>query len=399
MIDSRTPDDLVREIARRAGASAILGRDIGDIPTIDPESLKGRAPPPPRIRPADAVNTMILTSGSTGVPKIVKRSVEADMVATLNLRNLDFPMEAGGRFLLLAPSSSGAFLTCVMGALSYGATVVFGEFQADMGSLLAQKRITNLYFVTTMLRLASAVDGLEGPGWDGLRGFTVGGEKLDAATLERLKTKFPTKAVVLYGMSEAPVITSRRFTDPAPVDAVGQLLPGRDVRFLEPATSTEVPPGEEGQLSVRSPDLFLGYVGQEPVEGWYTTGDMGRLDADGYLYITGRANDQVKVGGNRVSTDEVVALIEGHPLVSKAAVVALDDPVWTSKLVAFVVREPGAGLSAEDLAAWLRTKTTAYRVPRQIRFLDGLPMDPSGKLARRTLLALANEEQTRVVTD
>ena len=100
-------------------------------------------------------------------------------------------------------------------------------------------------------------------------------------------------------------------------------------------------------------------------------------------------NDQVNVGGNRVSTLEVTALIDRHPDVASSAVAAIDDPVWTTKLVAFVVRAPGTALESDDLLGWLRTQTTGYRVPRKVHFVDALPVDASGKLSRQTLLKWA----------
>jgi acyl-coenzyme A synthetase/AMP-(fatty) acid ligase len=130
-------------------------------------------------------------------------------------------------------------------------------------------------------------------------------------------------------------------------------------------------------------------VGQPPAGAWYRTGDLGRIDADGYLYITGRASSVVKVGGNRVSTEEVSAMLRAHDDVAQAAVIAQDDPTWTTRLVGFVVARAGAPLDATALRDWMAARQPAYKVPRAIHVLAELPVDSSGKLSLRRLEELA----------
>jgi long-chain acyl-CoA synthetase len=147
--------------------------------------------------------------------------------------------------------------------------------------------------------------------------------------------------------------------------------------------------GEEGEVLVGGPDLYDRYVGEPPVDGWHRTGDLGRVDADGYLYITGRASSVVKVGGNRVSTEEVAAQLRRHESVAQVAVVAVEDEMWTNRLVAFVV--PVGELDADALRAWAAEHLVAYKVPREVRRLDELPVDSSGKVSLTRLHALAAE--------
>jgi acyl-coenzyme A synthetase/AMP-(fatty) acid ligase len=396
MVDSRVPDDLLVKIFRQSGASAIIGRSVEGLQAIGAEVLDAQATRPVAAQSPHDINTMLLTSGSTGVPKIVQRSVGADMIATQNLKMLGYPLGLGDRYLLMVPFTSVAFITLVMGLITLKATVVFGSFCEDLGQRLEDLRISGAYCVPTMLRLAHSRDNLEGPGWTRLKGLMVGGEHLDLASRQRLARHFPD-AFMLYGMTEHP---NTAFARAAELEhrpsCVGRLMPGRELRFVLPGTSDEVAPGEEGQLVMRGPEMFAGYVGDKPVGEWFAAGDVGRLDDEGYLYITGRVNDQVNVGGNRVSTVEVSALIDSHPDVIRSAVVPIDDAVWTTKLVAFVVQNRETGLTQEDLVAWLRTQTTAYRVPRKVIFLDSLPMDASGKLSRQTLVKWATEAEAEV---
>lgn len=399
MVDSRVPDPVVNEIAIRSGASATIGRQVAGLPSVDADDL-GRLPPAaPVSRSPSSINTMLLTSGSTGVPKIVKRSVGADLCATMNLAMRRYPLGLGDRYAMLIPFASAAFITCLMGPIALKTTIVFETFRENLGQLLADKDISGGYFVPTMLRIAHGVDGLRGSGWEGMRGLMIAGERLDPDTLHRICRYFPD-AFMLYGMSEHPNIA---FAKPDELErrpgCVGKVLPGRELKFVEPGTATPVAAGEDGQIVFRGPEMFSGYAGDRPVGDWFASGDVGRVDADGYLYVTGRVNEQIKIGGNRLSTQEVVAVIDTHPGVLRSAVVAVDDPIWSSRLAAFVVRRPGTTLDAEQLLEWMRTQTTSYRVPRQLFFLEELPMDASGKLAMRTLTNWASDPASAPVSE
>jgi acyl-CoA synthetase (AMP-forming)/AMP-acid ligase II len=240
-----------------------------------------------------------------------------------------------------------------------------------------------------MLRLAREHGGLEGPGWRALRALMTGGEKLDAPTAELLLERFEGRVFCAYGMTEIPRPTEATFEEiAARPGTVGRAIPFRQVRIAEVGGDADLPVGEEGEVLVTGPDLFAGYLGQEPAGDWYRTGDLGRLDEDGYLYITGRASSVVKVGGNRVSTEEVAAELRRHPAVAQAAVIAVDDPTWTSRLVAFVV-VAGVDIEDDDLRAWMGERHPAYKVPRTVRRLADLPVDSSGKVSLQTLQAMA----------
>ncbi len=208
-----------------------------------------------------------------------------------------------------------------------------------------------------MLRLARERDGLDGPGWRGMRALMTGGEKLDLPTAEVLAERFAGRVFCAYGMTECPRLTQARFEEIVErPGTVGRTIPFRHVRIAAPDGHGDVAQGEEGEVLVGGPDLYTRYVGEAPVDGWHRTGDLGRVDADGYLYITGRASSVVKVGGNRVSTEEVAAQLRRHDDVAQAAVIAVDDEMWTSRLVAFVVLRGGEGWMPRGCArGWAST--------------------------------------------
>jgi len=196
-----------------------------------------------------------------------------------------------------------------------------------------------------------------------------------------------------YGMTESPRVCEARPQDLRErTGTVGRPLAFRQFMIAEPGTDEPVPLGEEGEVLVRGPEMYYGYLGEEPVGAWHRTGDVGRADRDGFLYITGRAGSVIKIGGNRLSTEEVTTALRRHPQISQAAVVAAPDPVWTHRLHAFVVLD-SSGVDGGALEAWLRARLPAYKVPRAFTILPALPQDSSGKLSLVTLRRLAEAEQ------
>ncbi|MFL5843547.1 MAG: class I adenylate-forming enzyme family protein [Solirubrobacteraceae bacterium] len=392
LVDPKGPDALLAEVVERAGATAVVGRSVPGVPSLGLADLLAADPATPGEHDPQAVGSILLTSGSTGVPKLVQRSRAADLHAAMCLRLANFPIEPGDRHWLCVPYAGAPFLTLVMGALFARATVVFAPFvREEVDAFLAEHRISSAYLVPTMLRLAREHGGLDGDGWRGMRALMTGGEKLDLPTAEVLLEQFEGRVYCAYGMTELPRPTEATFEEiAARPGTVGRTIPFRRVRIAEVDGDAAVAPGEEGEVLVTGPDLFLGYLGEEPVGEWYRTGDLGRLDDDGYLFITGRASSVVKVGGNRVSTEEVAAALRGHDAVGQVAVIAVEDPTWTNRLEGFVVLRQGAAAEADELRAWLGERLPAYKVPRAMRFIDELPVDTSGKVSLQTLKTLVS---------
>lgn len=171
---------------------------------------------------------------------------------------------------------------------------------------------------------------------------------------------------------------------------VGRPIALRQVKIAPIDSDGAVATGAEGGVLVRGPDLFSGYQGGPPVGDWHRTGDRGWIDRDGYLYITGRDTAVVNVAGNRVSTEEIGAVLRSHPDVAQAAVIALQDPVRTNRLEAFAVLKPGRRLRDDEITSWLEQRVARYQIPRRITFLDDLPIDSSGKISLSTLYGLVS---------
>ena len=195
-----------------------------------------------------------------------------------------------------------------------------------------------------------------------------------------------------YGLTEGPPFVSVLPPKLAPtrVDSVGLPVPGVHVALLDDELR-RVPQGEPGEICLRSPAVMSGYL-NAPEEtarafagGWLHTGDIGRVDADGFLYVVDRKKDMVRTGGENVYAKEVEQTIVSHREVHDCAVIGLPDPDYDERVVAIVVREPGAGLSEAELIDYVRVRIAPYKRPREVHFVEHLPKTPAGKTAKQVL--------------
>ena len=197
-----------------------------------------------------------------------------------------------------------------------------------------------------------------------------------------------------YGLSEAPTAThcNPMFGEKRP-GSIGLPLPDVDCRIVDMDDGeTPVPPGEPGELLIRSPQVMRGYHNQLEEtalalrNGWLHTGDIARMDADGYFYIIDRLKDLIKVGGLQVWPREIEEILTSHPGVSDAAVARIPDPVRGEAPKAWVVLRPGVSLSAEELQSWCESSLAHFKVPVEVEFVSTLPHNSVGKVLRRELI-------------
>ena len=224
---------------------------------------------------------------------------------------------------------------------------------------------------------------------------TVGSAPLAPFVLERLQERMPTAMVSNnYGMTEAGSVYCLMPPGEAVKrpGSVGKPLPPAEIRCAD-ADGQAVAAGEVGQVRLRIPGRPREYFGDPEatartwVDGWLVTGDLGRVDEDGYLYIVGRSKDVIIRGGNNIHPTDVEHVIELHPAVREVAVVGVAHPVLGEDVVAFVVLRPGAQATADDLRAHTLEQLAAYKVPRQWQFVDELPRNATGKVVKDQLRA------------
>ncbi|RYF75306.1 MAG: AMP-dependent synthetase, partial [Comamonadaceae bacterium] len=194
-----------------------------------------------------------------------------------------------------------------------------------------------------------------------------------------------------YGLSETH--TCDTYTPPgkAKWGTQGIPMPGVTIRIIDPETGQDLPAGQLGEIILSSKGTFKGYWNKPEAtaatlrNGWVHTGDMGKFDDEGYLCFTGRFKEMIKVSGYSVFPEEVETILIKHPAVAQAAVLAQPDAEKGEVVKAFIVKKPGAELTAEALIAWARENMAPYKTPRHVRFIDALPATGAGKVLRRLL--------------
>jgi acyl-CoA synthetase (AMP-forming)/AMP-acid ligase II len=348
----------------------------------------GPLQPPPR--PGRAV---ILTSGTTGRPKGARRPLPAGLEPALALLSR-IPLRARETTLIAAPLFHAWGFAHLILSLLLGSTLVLQRRFDPERTLeaLERHRVEALVAVPVMLQRMLELPPEIRRRYDisSLRVTAVSGEALLGDLAIRFMDAFGDVLYNLYGSTEvgfAAVATPeemRRWPGTA-----GRPPRGTRLRLLDP-DGREVAPGETGRIFVRSHLLFDGYTGGEEREsrdGFLATGDLGRLDAGGLLFVEGRDDDMIVSGGENVYPQEVEDLLSRHPDVLEVAVVGVPDPEFGQALRAYVVPRPGARLDAEAVREHVRANLARYKVPRSVVFTDRLPRTASGKVLRAQLLA------------
>lgn len=381
-----TPAEMTHLCATARPRLAVAQAPIAGVPTICLGSAFDAlcASPPLRRRPtARQGESVVFTSGTTGAPKGAVRDF-ARLGPIECLRILErLPLATDERHLVIGRlyhSAAQAFALLVM---SLGGTLVLQpRFDAAaVWRTLAAERITSLFAVPTMIRRLLAIDH---PVPASLRAIVSGAGPFDAATRAAAIRRFgPSRVYDFYGATELGWVTTCNGAEmQARPGTVGRPLAGQAVS-IRGADGSPCPIGAIGTVWVRNAQTFSGYVGADPSTGWTTCEDLGRLDADGYLYLAGRARDLVVSGGVNLYPAEIEAVIAQHPQVREIAVVGTPDPDWGERLVAVVVGDA----PFEALQDFARARLVGAKVPRDWRRLDALPRTATGKVRKAALRA------------
>jgi acetyl-CoA synthetase len=395
-------------LAKLAGTDALAGVDLAlsidgagdgaeDFHAALARAASGFAPVETA---ADDPALMVYTSGTTGPPK---GALHAHRVLLGHLPGIEIPHEflpqAGDRFWTPADWAwAGGLLNVLLPGLHYGVPVVaqrFEKFDPEQAFvLMAKLAVRNAFIPPTALRMLRSVPppkvALR------LRSIGSGGEALGAETLEWGKSALGVTINEFYGQTECNlVLASCAALGVSRPGAIGKPVPGHTVAVIRPDGS-ECAPGELGQIAIRRPDpvMFLEYWGNGDATrdkfmgDWMTTGDQGIADADGYVQFVGRDDDVITSAGYRIGPTEIEDCLIRHPAVALAAVVGKPDPVRTEIVKAFVVLKAGHAPSdalAAEIQAFVRTRLSAHEYPREVAFIEQMPMTTTGKVIRRLL--------------
>lgn len=385
-IEGVVPNDLpkvvVGDVSDRAQDGAIL---------YD-EAIAGAsaAPPLPYARDKGSARVVIHTSGTTGTPKGAAR--DAGVMGVREFIGLldTVPLRRDDVMVVPAPLfHSFGLLAFTLGSL-IGTTFVFPDrFDPEKTlALIDEHRATAVALVPVMInRILSLPDEVKA-GYDvsSVRVLLASGSAIPDDVRKEVDSLFPEALYDLYGSTEAgwvAIATPRDMM--ARGGTVGRPVWGVEIRVFSPE-GKRLGPGETGEIHVRSGALFEGYTSGEQKryrEGFVSIGDLGHLDEDGYLYIEGRADDMVVVGGENVFTGSVEQALASHPAVVEAAVVGVPDEQYGTRLVAHVVARTPVEPAA--LQQHVRDRLARFAVPREVRFLDELPRNSTGKVVKREL--------------
>lgn len=390
--------------ANYAGLDVIIY--CGDAETPDgmvgyEDLIERSAPVEDAHRGGDALAGIYYTGGTTGFPKGVMLTHDNLVVAALGaLTTVDF-LSRDGRLLHAAPMFHLADHAAWIGQTIRGGTHVMVPMFEPVSVLAAiqDHQVTDTVLVPTMIQLL--VDHPERTDFDtsGLRNLLYGGSPISAAVLERAMKAFPGAGFTqAYGMTEASPIISLLAPHDHRLDGPDVRLlrsGGRpalhsDVRIVDP-DGVDVPAGEVGEIVVRGDHVTAGYWNKPDetaatiVDGWLHTGDAGRIDERGYVYVVDRIKDMIVTGGENVYSTEVENAIALHPAVASVAVLGLPDDRWGERVHAVVVPHPGAVVTSAEIREHTKTLIAGYKAPQSVEFAQAMPMTGTGKILKREL--------------
>jgi acetyl-CoA synthetase len=262
---------------------------------------------------------------------------------------------------------------------------------------MARHGVRNVFLPPTALKLMRQA-GLSSAAAVRLRSIGSGGETLGAELLDWGRATFDVTINEFYGQTECNLVVANN-ADLMPVrpGSMGRAVPGHTVGIVD-AAGNELPDGETGEIAVRRPDpvMFLGYWKQPDATRakfageWLRTGDIGRRDAEGYFWYQGRGDDVITSAGYRIGPAEIEDCLLRHPAVAMAAAIGVPDQLRTEIVKACIVLKPGVAGSdvlAREIQDHVRTRLAAHEYPRQVEFVDALPLTATGKVMRRVLRA------------
>jgi len=345
---------------------------------------------------------MIYTSGTTGQPKgaLHGHRVLLGHLPGVELPHYPFPSE-GDRYWTPADWAwAGGLLDVMLPSLHHGVAVVarkFDKFDPEEAfALMASVRVRNAFIPPTALRMMRAAANPRGRHDFTLRTLASGGESLGVEALEWGREAFGLTINEFYGQTECNlVVGSCAQLGAFKPGSMGRPVPGHTVAVID-RDGAICKPGDIGQIAVKRPDpvMFLEYWGRPEatrekfVGDWMTTGDQGVTDEEGYITFVGRDDDVITSAGFRIGPGEIEDCLIRHPSVALAAAVGKPDPIRTEIVKAFIVLKPGQAPSdalAAEIQAFVRTRLSAHEYPREVAFIDQMPMTTTGKVIRRLL--------------
>jgi len=353
----------------------------------------------------------LYTSGTTGHPKGVQLtnanylSIFACLgSAPLGQYELDDVVLIAMPFFHVAGVNIG-LLTLAQGA--HG--VILGETDpAEILRLINTKKVTYAFLVPALILFVLQHPTAKTTNFSSLKNISYGASPISDEVLLRAKEMFGCEFLQVYGLTETTgggtfLLPEDHEPSRGKLRSCGRPAPGHQIRIVD-GDNNALPHGEVGEIQIRSGNVMKGYWNKPDAtakavcnERWFSTGDAGFFDAEGYLYIHDRVKDMIVSGGENIYPAEVENAVMGHPGVADVAVIGVPDPKWGEAVKAIVVKKQGVEPSPAEIIAYARERIAGYKLPKSVDFIDVLPRNPSGKVLRKDLRAPYWEGRDRQV--
>jgi long-chain acyl-CoA synthetase len=396
------PLNLVQGLREGSAARKVLRRP-GGLQWVRFRDLL-RTPVPADFRPEpvdpDDMAALLYSGGTTGVAKGI-------MLSHFNFVANAYQVKAWGalsdeqRILAVLPFFHGFGMSVTMNApiLAGGEIIILPRFSARQVAQTIHKYRPDFFIgVPTMFVALSNLPDIGKYNLRSVKGIFVGAAPLTRAIKEDFESKTGGRMIEGYGLTEAvTAIAANPYHGLHKIGSIGIPFPDVDMKIVSLDGTRDLPPGEQGEIVLRSPTVMLGYykmpeeTAKTIVDGWLFTGDIGYMDEDGYFYITDRKKDLIIVGGFNVFPREIDELIYQHPKVKEGITVGVPDPYKGERIKVYIVLKEGETATEEEFIAYFRQNLTPYKVPSEVEFRTELPKSAIGKILRRQL----QEEEIR----
>jgi long-chain acyl-CoA synthetase len=359
---------------------------------FDTLSARDSGRPLPPVTP-DASAIILYTSGTTTRPKGVLHTQES-LWHCARLVSEGAELRSDERVLLMSPMMHMSGLLQLLTTVFIGGTAIIVPPLDPVAALdaIEQERCTNLFGLPVAYHFMLREQERAPRRVDTIRSALGGGDSVTVALIQAFQSAFGAPLQEGHGMSECVPNIVNPLVGPRP-GSMGRPLPGVEARV-------DAAPGEAGELLLRTPGMFARYWRDEEEtrnafqDGFLRTGDLARIDDDGFFWFAGRSKEIIVHGAANISPQEVEDVICRHPAVAQAGVVGVPDDTWGESVRAFVVLKTGAAATADDLRTFLLERLGDWKVPDSIYFERELPLGPTGKVSRRLLREVAIERST-----